>query len=52
MRGNDSKEEINLRNFIIGSRDVKPLYTSIDIDITVKKCVKIIVKKKYTLRTV
>ena len=36
---------------INGSRDVKTLYTSIDIDIAVKKCVEMIVKKKSTLGT-
>ena len=49
--GNDSKEEINLRNSVIGSKDVKKLYTPIDIDITVKKFVEMIVKKKSTLGT-
>ena len=51
MCGNDSKEEINLRNSVIGSKDVKKLYTPIDIDITVKKFVEMIVKKKSTLGT-
>ena len=52
MCGNDIKEYINLRNWVIGNRDVKLLNPSIDIDITVKKCVEMIVKKKSTLGTV
>ena len=46
MCGNDSKEYINLRNFVIGNRDVKAFYPSIDKDILMKKCVEMIVKKK------
>ena len=44
MSGDDSKEEINLWNLVIGSMDVNALYPSIDIDFAVKKCVEIIVK--------
>ena len=38
MFGNDSKEYINFRNCVIGNRDVKALYPSINIDIAVKMC--------------
>ena len=47
-----SKEEIYLKNCVIGSIDVKPLYPSIGIDSKVKKCVEMIVKKKETFGTV
>ena len=52
MCGNDIKEEINLRNCVIGSRDAKALYPSIDKGFAVKKCVEMIIKRKSTLGTV
>ena len=52
MSRNDCKEEINPKNCVIGSVDVKSLYPSIEIDFAVKKCVEMIVKKKSTLGTV
>ena len=36
MYGNDSKEEINIRNCVIGSKDLKVFYSSLDIDFAVK----------------
>ena len=48
MCGNDSKEYINLGNCVFWNRDVKALYRSIEIDIAVKKCAEMIVKKKST----
>ena len=45
MCGNDNKEEINLRNSVIGSMDVKALYPSINIDSAVKNCMEMIVRK-------
>ena len=52
MCGNDSTENIKLRNCVIGSMDVKALYPSIDRDFAVKKYMELIVNKKSTLETV
>ena len=49
MCGNDSKEEINLRNLVNGSMDVKALNPSIYLDFAVKKCVEMILKNISTL---
>ena len=51
MCGNDSKEKINLMNYVIGSTDVKAMYPSTDIDLAVEKCVETILKKKSSLGT-
>ena len=37
-------EEVDLKNCVIGSMDVKALYPSIDIDFAVDKCIEMIVK--------
>ena len=37
-------EEIDLKNCVIGSMDVKALYPSIDIDFAVEKCVEMVIK--------
>ena len=39
-------EEVDLKNCIIGSMDVKSLYPSIDIDFAVEKCVEMINKSE------
>ena len=39
-------EEVDLKNCIIGSMDVKALYPSIDIDFAVEKCVEMINKSE------
>ena len=39
-------EEVDLRNCVIGSMDVKALYPSIEIDFAVDKCIEMIIKSE------
>ena len=39
-------EEVDLKNCVIGSMDVKALYPSIDIDFAVEKCIEMIVQSE------
>ena len=52
MCGNDSKGDINIRNCVVRTKDVKALYPSIDIHFAVKESVKMMVKDISTLGTV